>query len=97
MENLLEWKSSEQSVTCVSSLLDTLKNELSLEELSLEDIVCDDNYYYFTGLNDGMEKSGRVNFDIRSAGIPLREWIDDLWPELYCPAHHILHRRKFEG
>lgn len=93
----MAWKRNEQKVTCVSSLLDTLQNDLSLEILSLEDIICDDNYYYFKRINDGIEQSGRVDFDIRSAGILLREWISDLRLEASCPGYRILGLKRNEG
>jgi hypothetical protein len=97
LETLMAWERNEQKVTCVSSLLDTLQNELSLEILSLEDIICDGNYYYFKRVNDGIEKSGRVDFDIRSAGILLREWISDLRPEASCPGYRILGLKAHKG
>lgn len=97
LETLMAWKRNEQKVTCVSSLLDTLQNDLSLEILSLEDIICDDNYYYFKRINDGIEQSGRVDFDIRSAGILLREWISDLRLEASCPGYRILGLKRNEG
>lgn len=97
LETRMAWKRNEQKVTCVSSLLDILQNELSLEILSLEDIVCDGNYYYFKRVSDGIEQSGRVDFDIRSAGILLREWISDLRPEASCPGYRILGLKEYEG
>jgi hypothetical protein len=53
----MAWKRNEEKVTCLSSLLDTLQNELSLETLSLEDIICDGNYYYSKRVNNGNEQS----------------------------------------
>ncbi|KAJ5785562.1 uncharacterized protein N7503_010774 [Penicillium pulvis] len=98
LEARMAWKRNEQNLTCVSSLLDTLQNELSLEALSLEDIICDGNYYYFFQRgNDGIEKSGRVDFDIHSAGILLREWISDLKPEARCPGYRIIDLKESRG
>jgi hypothetical protein len=56
-ETRMAWKRNEEKVTCLSSLLDTLQNELSLETLSLEDIICDGNYYYSKRVNNGNEQS----------------------------------------
>lgn len=93
----MAWKRNEQNMTCVSSLLDTLKNDLSLEVLSLEDIICDGNYYHFKRVNDRIGISGRVGYDIRSDGILLREWISDLRPEASCPGYRILELNKHGG
>lgn len=97
LETRMAWKRNEQKVTCVSSLLDTLQNELSLEVLSLEDIVCVGNYYHFRRVNDGSKKHGRVDFDIHSAGVLLREWIPDLKTEACCPGSCILDLKEDRG
>lgn len=81
----------------MSSLLDTLQNKLSLETLSLEDIICDGNYYYFKGVNDENEQSGRVDFDIRKANLSLKEWISRLRPIARCPGNRILDLKEDEG
>lgn len=94
----MAWKRNGQKVTCVSRLLDTLQNKLSLEIFSLKDIICDGNYYYyFKKVNDGIEQSGRVDFDIRSTDTLLREWISDLRPEASCPGYRILGLKEYEG
>ncbi|KAJ5525066.1 hypothetical protein N7494_011716 [Penicillium frequentans] len=96
-QTLRAWTRNEQMVTCVSSLLDTLQNELSLEVLSLEDIICDGNYYYFKRVNDGIQRKGRVDFDIHSAGTLLREWVSDLRPEPSCPGYRVLDLNEHGG
>jgi hypothetical protein len=81
----------------MSSLLGTLQNELSLETLSLEDIIYDDNYHYFKNINNGTEQSGRVDFDIREASISFKEWISYLSPVARCPGYRILALKEDEG
>jgi hypothetical protein len=96
-ETRMAWKRNEEKVACVSCLLDTLQNELSLETLSLEDIICDGNYYYFKRVNNGNEQSGRVEFDIRNANLSLKEWISCLRPIAHCPGNRILELKEDEG
>jgi hypothetical protein len=96
-ETRMAWQRNEEKVTCMSSLLDTLQNELSLETLSLEDIICDGNYYYFRRVNNGNEQSGRVDFDIREANLSLKEWISRLRPIAHCPGNRILDLKEDEG
>ncbi|CAG7943137.1 unnamed protein product, partial [Penicillium nalgiovense] len=91
----MEWRRNQEKVTCLSSLLDILQNELSLETLSLEDIICDGNYYYFQRVN-GNGQSGRVDFDIRKANLSLKEWISRLRPIAHCPGYRILDLKKDE-
>lgn len=92
----MAWRRNEEKVTCLSSLLDILQNELSLETLSLEDIICDGNYYYFERVN-GNEESGRVDFDIREANVSLKEWISCLRPNAHCPGYRILDLKEDKG
>ncbi|KAJ5661065.1 uncharacterized protein N7484_000437 [Penicillium longicatenatum] len=96
-ETQMAWKRNEEKVTCMSSLLGTLQNELSLETLSLEDIICDDNYYYFKNIDNGTEQSGRVDFDIREASISFKEWISRLSLVAHCPGYRILALKEDEG
>ncbi|CAG8099327.1 unnamed protein product [Penicillium nalgiovense] len=88
-ETQMAWRRNEEKMTCLSRLLDILQNELSLETLSLDDIICDRNYYYFERVN-GNEQSGRVSFDIRKANLSLKEWISRLRPIARCPGKLIL-------
>lgn len=84
-------------VTYISRLLNIIKNDLSLENLSLEDIICDENYYYFRGFNNSVRTSGRVNFDCRNASILLGEWISSLRPEASYPGYRVLELKEDEG
>ena len=95
-ETQMAWSRNQEKVTCLSSLLDILQNELSLEILSLEDIICDGNYYYFKGVN-GNKQSGRVDFDIRKANLSLKEWISRLRPIADCPSRLILDPKEDKG
>ena len=92
----MAWRRNEEKVTCLSSLLDILQNELSLETLLLEDIICDGNYYYFERVN-GNGQSGRVDFDIRKANLSLKEWISRLRPISHCPGYRILDLKENKG
>ncbi|KGO63540.1 hypothetical protein PITC_049220 [Penicillium italicum] len=96
-EAIMAWERHQEKVTCVSSLLDTLQNELSLETLSLEDIVCDGNYYNFKRVNIGTQESDRVDFDIRSANLSWKEWISLLRPIAHCPPNLIIDRKQDKG
>lgn len=96
-ETRMAWKRNQEEVTCISNLLDTLQNEPSLETLSLEDIICDGNYYYFKSVNNGNEQSGRVDFDIRKAGCSLKEWISRLRPTPCYPGNQILALKEDKG
>lgn len=93
----MAWKRNEEKMTCVSGFLDILQNELSLETLSLEDIVCDGNYYYFKRINIGLKQSGQVDFDIRKANLSLKDWISRLRPIASCPANLVLDPKEDEG
>ncbi|KAJ5261227.1 hypothetical protein N7478_011822 [Penicillium angulare] len=96
-ETEIEWKRHEKMVTCMSGLLNIIKNDLSLENLSLEDVICDGNYYYFRGFNESAGTSGRVDFDSRNAGILLGEWISSLRPEASYPGYRVLEFKEDEG
>lgn len=93
----MAWKRSEEKVTCVSILLYILQDELSLEILSPEDIICDGNYYCFKTANNGNEQSGRVDFDIRKAGVSLEKRIFRLRPTAHRPGNHFLALKEDEG
>lgn len=80
LETRMAWDRNEEKMTCVSSFLEILQNELSLETLSLEDIICDGNYYYFQTVNNGNEQSGQVDFDICKTNLSLKDWISRLRP-----------------
>jgi hypothetical protein len=67
------------TTNCVSSLLGLFQNELSLEKLTLEEIVCDKTYYYFKKANE-VKPTFYVEFDIRSGDISFNEWISHLKP-----------------
>ncbi|KAJ5505086.1 hypothetical protein N7463_007960 [Penicillium fimorum] len=96
LETQMVWRRNQEKVTCLSSLLDILQNELSLETLSLEDIICGGNYYYFERVN-GNEQSGRVDFDIRKANLSLKEWVSRLRPIARCPGYRILDLKEDKG
>lgn len=65
--------------TCVSSLLSLFQNELSLQKLKLEDIVCNNTYYCFKKANE-IKPTPFVEFDIRSSDMPYSEWVSHLRP-----------------
>jgi hypothetical protein len=96
-ETLTAWKRNEEEITCVSRFLDILQNELSLETLTLEDIICDGNYYYFESVDIGNKQSGQVEFDIRKANLSLKDWISRLRPIASCPAYRVLWLKEDEG
>ncbi|CAG7946759.1 unnamed protein product [Penicillium nalgiovense] len=93
-ETVMAWKRNEEEITCVSRFLDILQNELSLEKLSLEDIICDGNYYYFERVDNGNKQSGQVEFDIRKANLSLKDWISRLRPIASCPADRVLELKE---
>jgi hypothetical protein len=81
----------------MSGFLDILQNKLSLEILSLEDIICDGNYYYFKRIDIGLEQSGQVDFDVRKANLSLKDWISRLRLIVSCPANLVLDPKEDEG
>jgi hypothetical protein len=93
----MAWKRNEEEITCVSRFLDILQNELSLETLSLEDIICDGNYYYFERVDNRNKQSGQVEFDIRKANLSLKDWISRLRPIASCPADRVLELKEDKG
>lgn len=97
LETRMAWDRNEEKMTCVSSFLEILQNELSLETLSLEDIICDGNYYYFQTVNNGNEQSGQVDFDICKTNLSLKDWISRLRPIARCPANRVLDLKEDEG
>jgi hypothetical protein len=96
-ETVMAWKRNEEEITCVSRFLDILQNELSLETLSLEDIICDGNYYYFERVDNRNKQSGQVEFDIRKANLSLKDWISRLRPIASCPADRVLELKEDKG
>jgi hypothetical protein len=96
-ETVMAWGRNEEKITCVSSFLDILRNELSLETLSLEDIISDGNYYYFERVDTADKQRGKVDFDIRKANISLKDWISRLRPIARCPADRIIKCKEDEG
>lgn len=93
----MAWKRNEEKITSVPSFLKFLRNELSLETLSLEDIICDDNYYDFERIDSADKQRGKVDFDIHKANISLKDWISRLRPIASCPADRIIKRKEDKG
>ncbi|CAG8179286.1 unnamed protein product [Penicillium salamii] len=89
-ETQMAWKRNEEKITCVSRFLDLIQNELSLETLSLEDIICDGNYHYFERLDNANDQSGQVVFDMHRANTSLKDWFSRLRPIACCPAKRVL-------
>ncbi|OQD72836.1 hypothetical protein PENANT_c223G02143 [Penicillium antarcticum] len=96
-ETVMAWKRNEEKITSVPSFLKFLRNELSLETLSLEDIICDDNYYDFERIDSADKQRGKVDFDIHKANISLKDWISRLRPIASCPADRIINRKEDKG
>jgi hypothetical protein len=96
-ETVMAWERNEEKITSVPSFLDILRNELSLETLSLEDIICDGNYYDFERIDTINKQRGKVDFDIRKANISLKDWIYRLRPIARCPADRIIKCKEDEG
>ncbi|OQD76232.1 hypothetical protein PENANT_c135G08544 [Penicillium antarcticum] len=95
-ETVMAWERNEEKITSVPSFLDILRNELSLETLSLEDIICDGNYYDFERIDTTDKQRGKVDFDIRKANISLKDWIYRLRPIARCPADRIIKCKEDE-
>jgi hypothetical protein len=96
-ETLMAWERNEEKITSMPSFLDILRNELSLETLSLEDIICDGNYYDFERIDTTDKQGGKVDFDIRKANISLKDWISRLRPIARCPANRIIKCKEDKG
>ncbi|KAJ5087701.1 hypothetical protein N7456_011317 [Penicillium angulare] len=79
------------TTTCISSLLDLFQNNLCLQRLALEDIVCDNTYYCFKKANE-IKPTPYVEFDIRSGDIPYSEWISHLRPVASNPGVNLRER-----
>lgn len=95
-ETVMAWERNEEKITSVPSFLDILRNDLSLETLSLEDIICDGNYYDFERIDTTDKQRGKVDFDIRKANISLKDWIYRLMPIARCPADRIIKCKEDE-
>ncbi|CAI7583081.1 unnamed protein product [Penicillium discolor] len=96
-ETVMAWERNEEKITSVPSFLDILRNELSLETLSLEDIICDCNYYDFERIDTTDKQRGKVDFDICNANISLKDWISRLRPIARCLADRIIKCKEDEG
>ncbi|CAG7921966.1 unnamed protein product [Penicillium olsonii] len=96
-ETVMAWQRNEQKITCVPSFLDILRNELSLETLSLEDIISNGNYYYFERVDTADKQWEKVEFDIRKANMSLKDWISRLRPIARCPPDSIIERKEDKG
>ncbi|CAG8116733.1 unnamed protein product [Penicillium olsonii] len=96
-EIVMAWQRNEQKITCMPSFLDILRNELSLETLSLEDIISDGNYYYFERVDTANKQREKVEFDIRKANMSLKDWISRLRPIARCPPGSIIERKEDKG
>lgn len=84
------------TTTCVSSLLGLFQNELSLERLTLEEIVCNETYYYFKKVNE-TKPTFYVEFDIRGGDISFNEWISHLTPVTSEPDFILSNLREAQG
>ncbi|KAJ5876467.1 uncharacterized protein N7529_002051 [Penicillium soppii] len=96
-ETVMAWERNEEKITSMPSFLDILRNELSLETLSLEDIICDGNYYDFERIDTTDKQGGKVEIDIRKANISLKDWISRLRPIARCPTNRIIKCKEDKG